>query len=107
MTSTPVRDRGDLHRRKIREIGDDRVELGQTAGIQCALEPLRELLLAKTTVCKMALEHRAEPLTLGIRGPGPGIGIGIAVVAPRAPLRVLHHPSISHRSRCRATSGMP
>jgi hypothetical protein len=29
------------------------------------------------------------------------------VVAPRAPLRVLHHPSISHRSRCRATSGMP
>jgi hypothetical protein len=29
------------------------------------------------------------------------------VVAPRAPLRVLHHPSIPHRSRSRATSGMP
>jgi hypothetical protein len=33
------------------------------------------------------------------------MGIGVVGSAPRASLRVLHHPSISHRSRSWATSG--
>ena len=85
MTSVPVRGVGDLDRRKVRQVGHERVQLAETARMQCPVEPLGEFLVTQATVRKVTLQHGAEPLTLGIRGPGAGIAPAEVRPAPRPP----------------------